>query len=355
MDKYKIDSHKLIYHIPRVHDWLKDKLVYPIYMEISPAGGCNHRCTYCGLDFMEYKPRFLKTDLIKKRICEFVAAGVKSLMYAGEGEPLLHHDIADIIKHTKDQRIDVSITTNGLLFEGELADQILSTAEWVKIGVDAATEDTYAKIHRCDTGDFDKVISNITSAVKQKKAKGYQCALGIQLLLLPDNHDEVIDLAHKVKEIGVDYFVVKPYSQHTQSKTKTYGSIKYDDYEYLAEKLEELDSEDFNIIFRAHTIKKWNTIERNYGQCLALPFWSYIDAGGNVWGCSVFLGDERFLYGNIYDNSFKEIWEGEKRLNSLSWVSEKLDIKDCRINCRMDEINRYLWDLKNPPAHVNFI
>ncbi len=57
-DKYKIDSHKLIYHIPRVNDWLDGKTIYPLYMEISPSGACNHRCTFCGLDFMEYQSRY---------------------------------------------------------------------------------------------------------------------------------------------------------------------------------------------------------------------------------------------------------------------------------------------------------
>ena len=52
MDKYRIDSHKLVYHVSRVNGWLNGENIYPIYAEISPSGACNHRCSYCALDFM---------------------------------------------------------------------------------------------------------------------------------------------------------------------------------------------------------------------------------------------------------------------------------------------------------------
>ena len=99
MDKYRIDSHKLIYHIPRVYDWLKGENVYPVYMEVSPSGACNHRCLYCGLDFMGYKPNYLKADILKERLSELGNLGLKSIMYAGEGEPFLHPEMVSIIEH----------------------------------------------------------------------------------------------------------------------------------------------------------------------------------------------------------------------------------------------------------------
>ncbi|NUO09358.1 MAG: SPASM domain-containing protein [Candidatus Brocadia sp.] len=68
-----------------------------------------------------------------------------------------------------------------------------------------------------------------------------------------------------------------------------------------------------------------------------------------------YLSNEYFIYGNIYKNIFKEIWEGEKRFQSIKWVERELDINQCRVDCGMDEINGYLWDLKNPPERVNFI
>ena len=355
MDKYKIDSHKLMYHVSRVNEWLNGESVYPIYMEVSPSGACNHRCSYCGLDFMGYKPNFLKANILKERLSELGELGLKSIMYAGEGEPFLHPEMVSIIEHTKESGIDVALTTNGVLLRKEIVERVLINTEWIKVSINGGTRETYAKIHQSKPDDFDKVVDNLSFAAEVKKDNDYKCVLGMQLVLLPENHHEVVSLAKLAREIGMDYLVVKPYSQHPQSKTNKYSTIKYSDFDYLSERLEKISSDNFGVVFRSNAMKKWDNNHRNYEHCLALPFWSYIDASGNVWGCSVYLGDERFCYGNIYENRFKEIWEGKKRQKSLWWVENELDTNQCRVNCRMDEINRYLWELKNPSEHVNFV
>ena len=355
MDKYRIDSHKLLYHVSRVNDWLKGENIYPIYAEISPSGTCNHRCTYCALDFMEYQPRFLNKEMLKGRLSEMALLGLKSIMYAGEGEPLLHKDIVEIINHTKKVGIDVAITTNGVLFKKDIIGNTLENITWIKVSINGATKETYAKIHKTNPDNFDRVLENMSYAVELRQNKGYKCALGMQLILLPENWHEAELLAQQAKDIGMDYLVIKPYSQHPLSRTTRYRAIKYSDYLYLADKLSTFNNNNFSVIFRINTMKKWDEGQRSYRQCLALPFWSYIDAGGAVWGCSAYLSDERFVYGNIYKNSFKDIWEGEERVKSIRWAENELDIHQCRVNCRMDEINRYLSDLKHPPEHVNFI
>lgn len=355
MDKFKIDSHKLIYHVDRVNDWLHGVNIYPVYMEISPVGICNHRCTYCAVDFVGYQNRALDKEILKERLSEMASLGIRGIMYAGEGEPLLHKNISEIVQFTKKVGIDVAITTNGVLLKGEVADSLIGNATWIKVSMDAATRETYSKIHRTKPDDFDRVIKNISDAVKIRKERGYRCTIGLQLLLLPENLNEVIPLANTAKAIGVDYLVVKPYSQHPLSHTTEYKEIRYDQYLYLAEGLQGLNSSEFHVIFRMNTMKKWDENGRNYQHCLALPFWCYIDAGGTVWGCSAYLTDKRFNYGNICENTFEEIWGGKTRLQSLLWAEEGLDTGQCRVNCRMDEVNRYLWELRNPPGHVNFI
>lgn len=349
MDKFRIDSHKLIYHPERVGKWLSGKPIYPIYMEISPFGGCNHRCSFCALDFMKYKAKSLDSDVLKKRLTEMGKLGIKSVMYAGEGEPLLYKDIVSTIVHTKKSGIDVSLTTNGVFLKPSISDGILKHTSWIKTSINAGKEDTYIAIHKAKAGDFEKVISNLTHANKLRKQKGYKCTLGVQAVLLPENQDEMFVLAEISKKIGMDYLVIKPYSQHPQSKTHKYEKIKYSNYAKLEQSLARLNSPGFNAIFRSCAMKKWDEADRNYQHCYALPFWAYMEASGDIYGCSMFLGDKRFNYGNIYTDSFETIWKN----NEVSHII--FDATNCRISCRMDEINRYLWELKHPGEHVNFI
>jgi MoaA/NifB/PqqE/SkfB family radical SAM enzyme len=355
MDRYGIDDHKLHLHVARVADWLAGKLTYPIYMELSPAGGCNHRCTFCGLDFMGYQGRFLDREVLGARLTELAQLGLRSVMYSGEGEPLLHRDLAAIVHRGKGCGIDQAITTNGVLLRPELAERLLPCCEWIKVSCNAGTRDTYAALHGTRAEDFDRVRANLAEAARQKTRRGDRCVLGVQLLLLPENRGEVVALARWAREAGLDYLVVKPYSQHPRSITTRYAGVRYDEDLALADELAALSTSSFAAIFRRRAMARWDAGDRPYSRCLALPFWSYVDSGANVWGCSMFLGDERFLYGNLREQTFQEIWEGERRRSSLAWVEGELDAGTCRVNCRMDAINRYLRDLRHPPPHASFI
>ncbi len=354
-DKFRIDSHKLNLHPQRVADWLNGKIIAPIYMEVSPSGACNHRCSFCGLDFMGYKANFLPTELFSERLAEMGEYGLKSIMFAGEGEPLLHKNIITLSENAKKSGIDIAFTTNAVLLTPEKSEELLPITSWIKVSCNAGTKESYAKIHGTNSSDFDKVLANIEQAVIIRKKQNSSCTIGMQMILLPENRDSAFQFAQKIRGLGVDYLVIKPYSQHPQGISNNYENVCYSDCDILAQQLESLNTNTFKCIFRYETMHRQAIGKKAYNRCQALPFWSYIDAKGNVWGCSVFLSDERFIYGNINRQNFKEIWESNVRKRHLEWIANSFDASNCRINCRMDAINAYLWELTHPNAHVNFI
>lgn len=346
-DKYGIDSHKLHLHPRRVADWLEGKNIAPIYMEISPSGACNHRCRFCGLDFMGYKPRFLPTDLLCERLREMGEAGLKSVMYAGEGEPFLHKDMAKIARATKEAGIDVAFTTNAVNLKPNIAGQVLPVTSWIKVSCNAGSPETYAQVHGTQAGDFEKVMSNMAETVRLRKELGSDCALGFQMVLLPENQHEAVPLAKRVKALGADYLVIKPYSVHRQSGKDAYLTLSYDDCAPLAEALAQENTPDFKVIFRHEAIRRTKETAP-YDRCLALPFWGYVDSGGNVWGCLRHIGEKEFSYGNLLDNTFHALLSSRR-------IPADFSVEDCHTDCRMDPINGYLWQLAHPGGHINFI
>jgi radical SAM protein with 4Fe4S-binding SPASM domain len=355
MDKYQMDGQKLSYHVDRVADWQRGENVYPVYIEMSPAGACNHRCRFCAKDFIGYQSRNLEWDMIRERLEEMGRLGVRSIMHAGEGEPLLNKHIVGIVQTGRAAGIDQAINTNGVLLTPDVAAQLLPHLEWLRVSLDAATADVHKSIHVTHGNDFDKIIHNLREAVRLKKENNWRCTLGFQMVLLPENRHQVKALAELARDVGVDYLAVKPYSQNPHGIAHEFEEVNYENDLHMAAELEAYNTENFQVIFRVNAMKKWDTADRSYQRCSAMAFWTYIDAGGSVWGCCNHHGDERFYLGCLYENSFQEIWEGEKRLQMMDWASNEFDISKCRINCRMDEVNRYLWSVKHPPNHVNFI
>jgi radical SAM protein with 4Fe4S-binding SPASM domain len=282
--------------------------------------------------------------------------GVKSVMFAGEGEPLLFKNLDLIVEHCSKVGIDTSLTTNFVPLNKKNIERCIENCSWIKVSLNAGTASSYAKIHQTKELDFERVINNLEYALQYKKEKNLECTVGVQMLLLPENKDEAVILAQKCKDIGVDYLVIKPYSQHLFSETTKYENIDYSQMMNIEKDLEIFNDDNFNVVFRANTMQKYVEKKQPYSKCYSTPFfWGYIAADGKVFGCSAYLGDENFCYGNIYENSFEEIWESDKRKASYNFVQNELDIKNCRVNCRMDEVNRYLWRLKNPNSHDNFI
>lgn len=351
-ENIRMDSHKLIYHPDTVAKWLRGENIYPIELEIGLTNACNHRCIFCAVDYTGYKPQRIETGLLEKNLEELAPKGLKSIIYAGEGEPLLHKDAPDIINRTKALGIDAALSTNGVLLTPEVSADCLKSLTWIRFSTAGITDATYDKIQCGRPGDLGKVLANMQGAVQVKKEQKLNTTIGVQLLLLPDNKDEIVQMGKELRKIGVDYFTIKPFSQHPQSQQIL--EVDYQDMLSLEKEVKELETEDFKIYFRAHSMKKL-ACKRDYKHCWALPFMVYIDAKGNLWPCIVFMGKEELKYGNLNEESFCTIWEGERRKEIVKYFMNMNLEENCRELCRLDEMNKYLDALKHPGAHVNFI
>lgn len=162
----RMDSHKLNYHPERVVKWLEGEMVYPIEIELTPSGACNHRCTFCAVDYLGYSANYLEEDIILENIRHMSERGLKSVICAGEGEPLLHKDLPHMINTIKSYGVDVAVSSNGVLFTEEVAKECLESLTWLRLSIASMENESYQAIHRCKAGDLEKVKKNLRDIIK---------------------------------------------------------------------------------------------------------------------------------------------------------------------------------------------
>jgi radical SAM protein with 4Fe4S-binding SPASM domain len=158
---------------------------------------------------------------------------------------------------------------------------------------------------------------------------------GVGYILTQYNLDNLDELSVRLKKMGVKYIHFRPVIDNPDLYIEK-------DLSYL----KKYENKDFSILDSA---LNENKIRGNSElPCIAHSITSVISANGDVFICGR-LNIYNWLepLGNIKENSFNEIWNGEKRIGQAKKV---LDSNFCNRycpECRITKFNIFLNDLKN--------
>lgn len=359
-DKYSMDSHKLNWHLDRVHDWQNGKRVAPIHIDAGLSKGCNIKCEYCygatqGNLFKKQNDITFPKDRLIKYMKDAGEIGVKSIALIGEAEPTLNPYLYDAIKAGKEAGVDISLATNGILFDdGIKGEEALEYLTWIRFNLSAADDSGYRRVHA--SKDFEILMEKIKFCVKTKKVKNLAVTIGVQMVVTPTNIDQAIPLAKLCSELEVDYLVLKQCGDTQSNFLGVFKQLsKYKSFEEIFKEAETYSNENYNVITKWE--KLTNEGKRDYDSCLGVPFLIYTSGDGKVFPCGMFFDhkSDEFLMGDLLTQSFKEIFESDRYWDVVKKVSE-IDVhKVCYSNCRTNSINSFLWKIKNKPDHINFI
>lgn len=361
-ERFRFDGHKLMYHLDRIQAWERGERFAPVHIDMGLSKFCNIACIYCYAVVQNMtRGTMIKRDTLLRYIEDCGNLGVRSIGFIGDGEPTLNPAVYDATVLARKHRIDIAMATNGLLFDMSRAHDMLRDMTWIRFNLSAGERDKFRRIHQSKAKNFDKLVEKIRALVQIKKQNGYNCTLGLQMVLIPECYDQVLKEAELGAELGVDYFVIKHCSD---SEYKEIG-IDYKDYiqiEDVLKKAETLSNE--NYVVQA----KWDKIRagtesplykdgyRKYDVCYGTPFLLQISGNGKVYPCGPFFNKKRFYIGDIHEQSFYDMVMSDRYWDVHRDISESVNVhKDCAIGCRQDYVNKFLWDLKNPPEHINFI
>jgi len=360
VDKYVMDGHKLIWHSDRINDWLNGKKIAPIHIDVGLSKGCNIKCQYCygvtqGNFYKKGAEIYFPREPLLRYVRDAGEAGVRSMAFIGEGEPLLNPHVYEAVVEGSRAGVDISMGTNGILFDtGKAGQEALRHLKWIRFNISAATEEAYRRIHA--SKDFSTAVQKIKFCVDAKKANNFKVTVGLQMVLTPSNVEQVVPLAKLGRRLGVDYLVVKQCGDTNKNTLGIFGRLdEYDNFSEILKKAESQSTASYNVIVKWHKIT--NRGKKNFDKCFGVPFLIYSSGDAKVYPCGMFFDykSKEYLMGDLLKQSFKEIIRSKRYWEVVRKVS-RIDVhKECYANCRTHYINEFIWKLKNPPEHVNFV
>ncbi|HAW07594.1 MAG TPA: hypothetical protein DCW42_00220 [Bacteroidetes bacterium] len=306
----------------------ENALSAPLRVFIDITHKCNLRCKHCFTDSGGINPTELSTEKIFDLLDQMKENGSFMFSIAG-GEPLIRNDIFPIIKHARDNYIDVSITTNGLLVNEDIANHLNDlTLKTITVSVDGL-EKSHDAIR--GAGNFNKAIKNIE--ILKKICKNNQ--LSIKMTVNSLNIHEADDFIKLGEQLGVDsvkFNFIRPFGRAFINKDLL---ITRDQYVAFIKSTQKIKTK-IGVVLPKTPLDNidYEFIDCAFG-CTGGKETCNIDFSGNFSPCA-FLGKD-FVVGNIKNEPFDVLWDKACQISRFKGNDGCLNCKkykDCRAGCR---------------------
>ncbi len=121
----------------------------PVSVNLDLTSACNFACPHCVDSGIINTGEQLDLTTICATVDTLRSQGLLSIILIGGGEPTLHRDFEAVVGHIKSKGIQLGIVTNGSKLNriAGIVDS-LEKEDWVRISIDAGTEETFVASHQ---------------------------------------------------------------------------------------------------------------------------------------------------------------------------------------------------------------
>jgi len=317
------DDPRTPYQIDRLYAWKHGKYFSPATVEISPTNACNQRCTYC-YAWRESKSReMLRDDILIGCFDQLADADVGGVVIQGTGEPLLHKALPEAIKRGASRHIPIQLTTNGVLLNAALQDEILQHLYCLRISVIDNDPRRYADQHGCNEKQWHTLVANLERAIAVRARSNLPFSTMATVYLSENNVNDLYNCVRFCKEIGIDFvYVLEPqYTSYSPSGKRSHISSHManagHDIDSVCEKILSLIDDNFfvkiKLYVKEHILSGATKQTWKNDYCQGVKFYTLIGCDGEVYPCWRAWESKRYSFGSLYEKEFTEIWQGEKR------------------------------------------
>ena len=304
---------------------------FPWHVQIGADNRCNLRCAFCLADAYRKEGRVhLQDQKIRKNPLEIFQMLVpympywKLLSLTGPGESLINPKISQVIQLARSSSgCDIVITTNGILINQRLTNIFLDCGlTEVSISMDSLDPETYSRLRV--NGKLEKVLRGIKFINDEKKRRGSSLPrINITPTFFKQNIHELPYFVDFAAANGIHQLQASPGQVYREDWLSESLLGIPDLTRKIALQAEKKASEmGVTLInnLRMVYINRGNPLKRLFRRdepenfptdpSTCMKPWSslYVEPDGEVRPCCY----QSPVLGNIYEESFEEIWNGSR-------------------------------------------
>lgn len=360
-----LDGTKVGWWRDRVEAWERGEKIAPVTMDVAWTRKCNAACTFCYAQMQASDGGVITEKHALEFLDDAAEIGVKGISLISDGESTVVPFYERSIRHAAQLGIKVGVGTNGVRLKRRVLENILPHLSYLRFNFSAGDMERYKQIMGLKERDYHQVIQNVKDAMDIKRRDKLDVTVNMQMVTMPEFHDQILPLAKLAKEIRPDYLIYK----HCADNVDGTLGVDYTKYDALHDDFliaEAMADDDFRVVV------KWSRLEdegkRNYSRCFGPPFITQMSGNGLIAPCG-FLFNEKykaFHIGNITQQRFRDIFASDRYWEVMRYLASEFfnPQNRCGPNCLQTNTNEWLFKYKNgevsfpttpAPPHMSFL
>ena len=278
------------------------------------AHTCNLNCEYCFASQGKYHgERALMSFEVGKQAIDFLIknSGKRHNLEVDffGGEPLVNFEVVKkIVAYAREQEkihdknFRFTLTTNGMLLDDDVIDFANKEMDNVVLSLDGRKEIHDSLRKTVDgRGSYDIILPKFKKFVQSRGDKSYY----MRGTFTHNNVDFTKDIFHMAdmgfKELSMEPVVCAPNEPYALTEEDL--SVLYEQYEILAKEMlkREKEGRPFTFYHYMLDLAHGPCIYKRISGCGSGTEYMAVTPWGNLYPCHQFVGDEKYLLGNIYD------------------------------------------------------
>lgn len=352
-----IGPHKVFAHLDRLAGWSRGETPAPVTIEWDLSNRCPLGCQSCHFSHTHTRGPWASRDrqlpmaytgtgdyanpaVVIRGLRQMAKAGVRGIVWSGGGEPTLHPTWTDCVDVAADAGLEQGMYTMGGLLRADTAARLAQAATWVVVSLDCVNAITYAHEKGVAPDRFEQACTGV-----RHLAEAQATTVGVSFLLHAKNWHQVPEMLELGRALGATYTTFRPTIEDGPMSAlatvdRAWISVALPLLEAVAQEPDvECDPSRF--------VSYQNWAGRAYDVCHGVKLNATVTPDGRMWLCPQRRGIEGSQLGDLRTEAFAEIWARHPG----QWTA----LGNCRVMCRMHQVNGVLADVYATRPHEAFV